>query len=82
MSVCHATHLLVRPSIHQVSNIRMVKEAMREASYLYAELLQMGAGMAYLDVGGGLAVGYDAPTRSCLAAQLSCWKMSLLFTAP
>jgi arginine decarboxylase len=32
---------------------------MREASFLYAELVQMGAGMAYIDCGGGLAVDYD-----------------------
>ncbi len=37
---------------------------MSEASYLYAELVQMGAGMRYVDVGGGLAIDYDG-TASC-----------------
>ncbi|KAL4430340.1 hypothetical protein ABPG77_002146 [Micractinium sp. CCAP 211/92] len=43
----------------QITNIRMVKEVMREASFLYAELVQMGAAMSYIDCGGGLAVDYD-----------------------
>lgn len=32
---------------------------MREASFLYAELVQLGAAMRYIDCGGGLAVDYD-----------------------
>jgi arginine decarboxylase-like protein len=36
----------------QISNIRIIKEAMREASYLYAELVALGAAMGTLDVGG------------------------------
>ncbi|KAI3425248.1 hypothetical protein D9Q98_009016 [Chlorella vulgaris] len=43
----------------QITNIRMVKEVLREASCLYAELVQLGAGMRYIDCGGGLAVDYD-----------------------
>ena len=43
----------------QITNIRIVKEAMQEAAYMLAELSLMGAPMAYLDVGGGLAVDYD-----------------------
>ncbi|KAI7844481.1 hypothetical protein COHA_001941 [Chlorella ohadii] len=43
----------------QITNIRMVKEVMREASFLYAELVQMGAAMRFIDCGGGLAVDYD-----------------------
>lgn len=46
----------VRP---QISNIRIIKEAMREASFLYAELLALGAAMTTVDVGGGLAVDYE-----------------------
>lgn len=37
----------------QISNIRIIKEAMREASFLYAELVALGAAMGTLDVGGG-----------------------------
>jgi hypothetical protein len=42
---------LTVPSLSvQVSNIRILKEAMREASFLYAELVQMGASMGFVDV--------------------------------
>ena len=43
----------------QISNIRVIKEAMREASFLYAELEGLGAPMRYCDVGGGLAIDYE-----------------------
>ena len=43
----------------QITNIRVVKEAMQEAAYIFAELQSMGAPMTYLDVGGGLAIDYD-----------------------
>ena len=43
----------------QVSSIIPVKNAMREASQIYVELMKMGCNMSFLDVGGGLAVDYD-----------------------
>ncbi|HHP7231248.1 MAG TPA: biosynthetic arginine decarboxylase [Xenococcaceae cyanobacterium] len=43
----------------QISAIAVVKDAIREASQIYVQLVQMGAKMGYLDVGGGLAVDYD-----------------------
>ena len=43
----------------QVSSIIPVKNAMREASQIYVELMKMGCDMRFLDVGGGLAVDYD-----------------------
>jgi arginine decarboxylase len=43
----------------QVSNIRHIKSAITEAARIYAELSKAGAGMRYLDVGGGLGVDYD-----------------------
>ena len=43
----------------QVSSIIPVKNAMREASQIYVELIKMGCKMSFLDVGGGLAVDYD-----------------------
>lgn len=45
----------------QISNIRIIKEAMREASFLYAELAGLGAPMQFCDVGGGLAIDYEVP---------------------
>jgi arginine decarboxylase len=43
----------------QISSIRSVKDALREASQVYVNLVQMGAPLGYLDVGGGLGVDYD-----------------------
>ncbi len=43
----------------QITNIRQVKAALNEASRVYTELVHRGAGLKYLDVGGGLGVDYD-----------------------
>jgi arginine decarboxylase len=43
----------------QVTNIRTIKEAVKEATRFYAELYKMGCKLEYLDVGGGLGVDYD-----------------------
>jgi arginine decarboxylase len=43
----------------QIPNIRLVKGALNEAARVYVELVKAGAGLKYLDVGGGLGVDYD-----------------------
>ncbi len=43
----------------QISAIRSVKNAMREAGRFFVELHKMGAPLQYLDVGGGLGIDYD-----------------------
>jgi arginine decarboxylase len=43
----------------QITNIRQVKGAVNEAARIYVELVRAGAGMRYLDVGGGLGIDYD-----------------------
>jgi arginine decarboxylase len=43
----------------QITNIRAVKDALREASRIFVELHALGAKMRYLDCGGGLGVDYD-----------------------
>jgi arginine decarboxylase len=43
----------------QITNIRNVKGAINEAVRVYVELHKLGAGMRYLDVGGGLGIDYD-----------------------
>jgi arginine decarboxylase len=43
----------------QITNIRAVKDALREASRIFVELHGLGAHMRYLDCGGGLGVDYD-----------------------
>ncbi len=43
----------------QITNIRQIKGALNEAVRIYVDLVKQGAGLAYLDVGGGLGVDYD-----------------------
>lgn len=43
----------------QITNIRHVKGAMTEAARAYVDLVKRGAGLEYLDIGGGLGVDYD-----------------------
>jgi len=43
----------------QIPNIRIVKGALNEAARVYVELARNGAGLQYMDVGGGLGVDYD-----------------------
>ena len=44
----------------QITNIRSVKDAVREAAHLYVGLREMGAtNLCAIDCGGGLAIDYD-----------------------
>ncbi len=43
----------------QLQDIRRVKDAINELAHVYAELKSLGAGLQYIDVGGGLGVDYD-----------------------
>jgi len=43
----------------QITNIRNIKAALTEAARIYVEMARVGAGVKYLDVGGGLGVDYD-----------------------
>lgn len=43
----------------QITDIKRVKNAMKEAARVYAKLRQMGLDIEYLDIGGGLGVDYD-----------------------
>ena len=47
----------------QVTKIRRIKNALREATQFYAQLSKMGFKIDFLDIGGGLGVDYDG-TRS------------------
>src|SRR6202043_2682190 len=57
MSDC--LHLLHFHLGSQITNIRQVKGAVNEAARVYGELARLGAGLKYLDVGGGLGIDYD-----------------------
>lgn len=43
----------------QISDIRSVKSALIEAARVYTGLYNQGAGLKYLDIGGGLGVDYE-----------------------
>jgi arginine decarboxylase len=43
----------------QITNIRKVKDALNEAARVFTELYRSGAGLKYMDVGGGLGIDYD-----------------------
>jgi arginine decarboxylase len=43
----------------QITHIRIIKGALNEAARVYCELAKQGAGLKYMDVGGGLGVDYD-----------------------
>src|ERR1700722_7874747 len=43
----------------QITNIRQIKAAVMEGARIYVELKRAGAGLKYLDVGGGLGIDYD-----------------------
>src|ERR1700674_1720220 len=43
----------------QITNIRQIKAAVTEAARIYVELKRAGAGLNYMDVGGGLGIDYD-----------------------
>ncbi|MCP5114135.1 MAG: biosynthetic arginine decarboxylase [bacterium] len=43
----------------QITNIRLIKAAVTEAARVYVEMKRAGAGLEFLDVGGGLGVDYD-----------------------
>jgi arginine decarboxylase len=52
----------------QVPNIREIRDAIYEASRYYVSLVQEGAKMGVLDIGGGLAIDYDGSKCNCASS--------------
>ena len=52
----------------QITDIRRVKVAVREATQTYAGLIAAGAQLKYLNVGGGLGVDYDGSKTTFYAS--------------
>ncbi len=48
----------------QLTDIKRIKNAMKEAARTYAKISKMGIPIQYLDVGGGMAVDYDGSRTS------------------
>jgi arginine decarboxylase len=53
----------------QIPNIREIRNAVAEAARVYAGLVAEGAGMRYLDLGGGLAVDYDGTQTNFMSSR-------------
>lgn len=49
----------------QITKIRRIKNALREAMQFYVQLTKMGFNIEFVDIGGGLGVDYDG-TRSSM----------------
>ena len=48
----------------QITKIRRIQNALREASQFYVQLVKMGFGVSFVDCGGGLGVDYDGSRSS------------------
>ena len=48
----------------QITKIRRIKNALREATQFYVQLTRMGFEIDFVDIGGGLGVDYDGPRSS------------------
>jgi len=51
----------------QITNIRRIKDSLKEVGRFYSELMKFGCNIQYIDVGGGLGVDYDG-SRSTFAS--------------
>ncbi len=48
----------------QITKIRVIKNALREATQFYVQLSKMGFDIDFMDIGGGLGVDYDGTRTS------------------
>jgi arginine decarboxylase len=55
----------------QVTNIRRIKTAFREASNFYVQLQKLGCGIKYVDIGGGLGVDYEGTRSSSSSSSIN-----------
>ncbi len=55
----------------QVTKIRKIKNALREATQFYAQLSKMGFKIDYMDIGGGLGVDYDGTRNSASESSMN-----------
>lgn len=55
----------------QVTKIRRIKNALREASQFYVQLSKMGYEIDFVDIGGGLGVDYDGTRNSASESSMN-----------
>jgi arginine decarboxylase len=67
----HCAKLLHFHAGSQLTEIRVIKDAVNEGARVYAKLRKMGLPIEYFDVGGGLGVDYVGTRSSGLASSLN-----------
>ena len=55
----------------QITKIRRIKTAIREAAQFYVQLTQMGFDIDFMDIGGGLGVDYDGTRNSVSGSSMN-----------
>lgn len=55
----------------QITKIRRIKNALREAMQFYVQLSKMGFDIEYVDIGGGLGVDYDGSRSSASESSMN-----------
>lgn len=55
----------------QITKIRHIKTAIREATQFYVQLCQMGFDVEFMDIGGGLGVDYDGTRSSASGSSMN-----------
>ena len=68
----------------QIADIQTLKGAVKEVTRIYAQLVQRGLPVRYLDVGGGLGVNYEAATngqRDSIGYSLQEYANSVVYAA-
>ncbi|WP_289287430.1 biosynthetic arginine decarboxylase [uncultured Duncaniella sp.] len=55
----------------QITKIRRIKTAIREAAQFYVQLTQMGFDIDFMDIGGGLGVDYDGTRNSASGSSMN-----------
>ncbi len=67
----HCAQLLHFHVGSQLTEIRVVKDAINEGARVYAKLRKMGLGIEYFDVGGGLGVDYVGARSNTFSSSLN-----------
>lgn len=55
----------------QITKIRRIKNALREASQFYVQLSKLGFDIDFIDIGGGLGVDYDGTRNSASESSMN-----------
>ena len=55
----------------QITKIRFIKNAIREAAQFYVNLCNMGFDVEFIDIGGGLGVDYDGSRNSASGSSMN-----------